>query len=58
MKLESKDAVEFRRMTTSSGQNGTNYYYHFEDDDNGAFQLWSKKEFGGLEKGKMYTLTF
>lgn len=52
MRLVSDDVVEFRRCITRDGQNGTNYYYHFEDDSNGAFQLWSKKDFrGDLKKG-------
>lgn len=58
MKLVSEDLVEFRRVTSSTGQNGsTNYYYHFEDDSNGSFQLWSKKQFTGINKGDNVRIT-
>lgn len=58
MVLVSNDVVEFRRCVVRDGQNGKNYYYHFEDDQNGAFQLWSKKDFTSkLKKGDNVKIT-
>lgn len=58
MILVSNDVVEFRRCVSRDGQNGTNYYYHFEDDQNGAFQIWSKKDLAGnVKKGDNVKLT-
>lgn len=60
MFLKSIEGVEFRRLTSSKSKDGnnTNYYYHFEDD-NGAFQIFSRNDYSGqLVKGDLYTLTF
>lgn len=60
MKLVADQVCEFRRVVSrpANNGNGINYYYHFEDDDNGAFQLWSRKDFPNLQKGDLVTLVF
>lgn len=61
MYLKTIEGVEFRRLTSSKSKDGNNinYYYHFEDDENGAFQIFSRNDYSGqLVKGDLYSLTF